>query len=131
MIYDVPLSDELLEYTRASILEAEGTDALSVSMAERDYWISYLQDLHPQEMAAVDVAVDERRQQLWDQLNQRLARNELSSEEYDLELNRLGKAMDMLRTQKRAELTRRVISELSSFAAESEQPGRLPPTSGS
>lgn len=131
MIYDVPLSDELLEYTRASILEAEGTDALSVSMAERDYWISYLQDLHPQEMAALDVAVDERRQQLWDQLNQRLARNELSSEEYDLELNRLGKAMDVLRTQKRAELTRRVISELNSFAGESEQPGRLPPTSGS
>ncbi|WP_329514084.1 NEL-type E3 ubiquitin ligase domain-containing protein [Pseudomonas moraviensis] len=131
MIYDVPLSDELLDYTRASILEAERTDALSVSMAERDYWISYLQDLHPREMASLEVAVNERRQQLWDQLNQRLARNELTAEEYDLELDRLGKAMDALLRQKRAELTRRVINELNSFAAESEQPGRLPPASGS
>ncbi|MFJ4604412.1 NEL-type E3 ubiquitin ligase domain-containing protein [Pseudomonas atacamensis] len=131
MTYDVPLSDELLEYTRASILEAEATDALSLSMAERDYWITYLQDLHPQEMAALEAAVDERRQQLWDQLNQRFARNELNTAQYNLELNRLGKAMDVLRTQKRAELTRRVINELQNFAAESEQPGRLSPASGS
>lgn len=130
MLYDAELSDELLLHIRASILEAEQTEAFAASMVERDYWIAYLQDRFPQEMLAIDADVDEQRQQLWATLDDRLARGEINAQQYDLELINLGKTMDALRRQKWMDITRREIIDLQSYAGESEEPGRLSPKPG-
>ncbi|HWH87569.1 MAG TPA: NEL-type E3 ubiquitin ligase domain-containing protein [Pseudomonas sp.] len=130
MHYDSPLSGEIQARTRASILEAEQTDALPASMVERDYWISWLQERYPQEMRAINAAVDERRLQLWSMLDERLERGELDKQQYNRELNNLGAAMEVLRRQKQVELTRREIIDLKSFADESEALGRLSPRPG-
>lgn len=130
MLYDAELSDELLLDIRASILEAEQTDALPASMIERDYWKAYLQERHGQDILAIEAGVDEQRQQLWTALDDRLARGEINAQQYDQELQNLGRTMDALRRQKWMEITRREILELQSHAGESEQPGRLSPKPG-
>ncbi|MNK67414.1 Leucine Rich Repeat protein [compost metagenome] len=130
MLYDVPLSGELLNQTRASILEAERTDALPLSMIARDYWITYLEERLPLEMQAIDSAVDQQRQERWSVLDDRLSRGEIDARQYDRELEDLGKAMERLLTQKRLELTRREIIDLQSFADEAEEGDRVTPKPG-
>ncbi|WP_332763184.1 NEL-type E3 ubiquitin ligase domain-containing protein [Pseudomonas koreensis] len=130
MLYDAPLSDELLTQIRASILEAEQTDALPASMVERDYWNAYLRERYPQETRAIDVEIDAQREQLWTVLDERLAGGEINKQQYDQELEGLGRTMEARRRQKQIALTRQVITDLQSFAGESELPGRLSPTPG-
>ena len=130
MLYDAPLSDERLTQIRASILEAEQTDALPTSMVERDYWKAYLHDRYPQETRTIDVEIDAQREQLWTALDGRLARGEINKQQYDQELEDLGRTMEARRRQKQIALTRQVIIDLQSFAGESELPGRLSPTPG-
>lgn len=130
MLYGEPLSGELLNQTRASILEAERTDALPLSMIARDYWITYLEERLPVEMQAIDSAVDQQRQERWSVLDDRLSRGEIDARAYDRELVDLGKAMERLLTQKRLELTRREIVDLQSFADETEEGDRVTPTPG-
>ncbi|WP_426156891.1 NEL-type E3 ubiquitin ligase domain-containing protein [Pseudomonas sp. TSRC2-2] len=130
MLYDAPLSDERLMQIRASILEAEQTDALPASMIERDYWSAYLQERYPQEMRTIDDEIDAQREQLWTVLDDRLARGEIDAQQYDQQLSDLGRTMEERRRQKRIALTRREIIDLQSHAGESELPGRLSPTPG-
>lgn len=130
MLYDAPLSDERLTQIRASILEAEQTDALPASMIERDYWSTYLRERYPQEMHTIDVEINAQRQQLWTALDDRLARGEIDKQQYDQEIIALDRTMEARRRQKLIALTRREIIDLQSYAGESEVPGRLSPTPG-
>jgi len=130
MLYDLPISGELLTQTRASILEAEQSDALPASMVSRDYWKEYLQDNYSHEMNSLNAVVDDRRLQLWGELDGRLERGEIDAGQYDQELVALGRSTQRLRVEKLVALTRRVINELQSFAGESQSPGRLSPRPG-
>lgn len=130
MLFDTPISGELQAQTRASILEAERGDALLVSMATREFWLDYLQERHPVEMNTIKDTVSAQRQQRWDVLDERLARGEINTEQYDRELKELSQAMEHQRQQKLVELTRREIQDLQSLADETEPPGRLSPRPG-
>lgn len=124
MAYDTPVSGELLRQTRASILEAEQSDALPASMVSRDYWKDYLQECYAQELNDLDTAVDEQRLQLWSELDRRLEQGEIDAGYYDQALVELDRTMESLRMEKRVALTRRVINELQSFVDETPLPGR-------
>jgi Leucine-rich repeat (LRR) protein len=125
MLYGTPISDQMLAQSRASILEAERTDALLVSMASRDYWNEYLHERYPQETNAIDRAVAEQRHQSLSELEDRQSNGEIDKEHYNLELAELSRTIDALRVQKVVELTRREINDLRSLADESERPGTL------
>jgi Leucine-rich repeat (LRR) protein len=130
MLYGTPISDDMLVQARASILEAEQTDALLVSMASRDYWNEYLQTRHPQDMNAISTAVTEQRHQRLSELEDLRSAGEIDTDQYNLELIEVSKAIDTQRVQKVVELTRREINDLRSLADESERPGTLPPMPG-
>ncbi|WP_415762665.1 NEL-type E3 ubiquitin ligase domain-containing protein [Pseudomonas sp. CP4] len=130
MSYFDPLSGDLLTQTRESILAAERTDALPISMVARDYWTDYLRERYPQEINDLNGSVDDQRFQLWGALDGRLERAEIDAGQYDLELDALGQAMETLRVEKLVALTRRAIDELQQVAGESQPPGRTSPESG-
>jgi hypothetical protein len=130
MAFGAPISGERAVRTRASILEAERTDALLVSMASRDYWTTYLQERYPEQMSHINEAVANRRHELLDELEDRRAEGTVDTEQYNLQLTAQGRAIDALRTQKLVELTRTEISDLQNVAAGTEPSGNQSPQPG-
>jgi len=101
-----------------------------VSMASRDYWTTYLQERYPEQMSHINEAVANRRHELLDELEDRRADGEVDTQQYDLQLNALGRTIDAMRTQKLVELTRREVSELQGDTAGVEQSGNQSPQPG-
>ncbi|MBC3383819.1 NEL-type E3 ubiquitin ligase domain-containing protein [Pseudomonas sp. SWRI179] len=130
MAFGAPISGELAARTRNSILEAERSDALLVSMTSRDYWTSYLQERHPEQMSDIANAVDTRRHELLDALEDRRADGGIDTQQYNLELNALGRTIDALRTDKLVELTRRELNDLRSIVPGADQFGTRSPQPG-
>ena len=130
MAFGAPITGELAARTRTSILEAERGDALLVSMASRDYWTTYLQERHPQQMSNIADAVANRRHELLDALEDRRADGGIDTQRYNLELNALGRTVDALRKEKLVELTRSELNDLRSTVDEAEQSGNRSPQPG-
>ncbi|WP_214509088.1 NEL-type E3 ubiquitin ligase domain-containing protein [Pseudomonas brassicacearum] len=130
MAFGAPITGELAARTRTSILEAERSDALLVSMASRDYWTTYLQERHPEQMRNIADAVANRRHELLDALEDRRADGGIDTQRYNLELNALGRTVDALRTEKLVELTRSELNDLRSAVGEAEQSGTRSPQPG-
>ncbi|MNF85457.1 hypothetical protein D3C84_678500 [compost metagenome] len=130
MAFGAPITGELAARTRTSILEAERSDALLVSMASRDYWTTYLQERHPEQMRNIADAVANRRHELLDALEDRRADGGIDTQQYNLELNALGRTVDALRTEKLVELTRSELNDLRSTVGDAGQSGSRSPQPG-
>ncbi|WP_434557648.1 NEL-type E3 ubiquitin ligase domain-containing protein [Pseudomonas sp. Z4-20] len=130
MAYGAPITGARLAQTRASILEAEQTDALLVSMVSREYWTNYLHERYPEQMSDISDSVAHRRDQLLSELEDRRADGEVDTQQYNLQLNALSRTVDTLRTQKLVELTRRELNDLRGVAAETEISGNGSPQPG-
>jgi Leucine-rich repeat (LRR) protein len=130
MAFGAPIAGELAARTRNSILEAERSDALLVSMTSRDYWTSYLQERHPEQMTNIAEVVASRRHELLDALEDRRADGGIDTQQYNSELNALGRTIDALRTEQLVELTRTELNDLQGGAAGTEQPGSRSPQPG-
>ncbi|UVM63500.1 NEL-type E3 ubiquitin ligase domain-containing protein [Pseudomonas sp. B21-010] len=130
MAFGAPITGELAARTRTSILEAERSDALLVSMASRDYWTTYLQERHPEQMSNLADAVANRRHELLDALEDRRADGGIDTQQYNLELNALGRTVDALRTEKLVELTRSELNDLRSTVGDAGQSGSRSPQPG-
>lgn len=130
MAFDNPIRGRLLADTRASILEAERSDALLNSMVSRDYWTTYLRERYPDDMRVINDAVADERVGRLSDLEDRRERGEVSEQEYDREVIELGKQAEKLRKQKLINLTRREMLDLQTLAGPNEQPGTLSPQPG-
>jgi Leucine-rich repeat (LRR) protein len=130
MAFDTPIRGRLLTDTRASILEAERSDALLDSMMSRDYWTTYLRERYPDDIRSIEDAVAQERVERLSNLEDRRERGEVSEEDYDLEIVALGQQAEKLRKQKLIDLTRRALQDLQTLAGPAEQPGRLSPQPG-
>lgn len=130
MAFGTPIRGRRLADARASILEAEHSDALMSSMVERDYWTTYLAERYPDEIRAINDAIDEERHQRLSELEDRRESGEVNGEDYKKEVVELGKHIQAKRKQKLIELSRREIQDLQSLASGTEQPGTLEPQPG-
>jgi Leucine-rich repeat (LRR) protein len=130
MAFDTPIRGRLLADTRASILEAERSDALLDSMVTCDYWTTFLRERYPDDIRTIEDAVADERVERLSDLEDRRERGEVSGEDYDREIVELGKRAEKLRKQKLIDLTRRAMDELQTLAGPGEQAGTLSPKPG-
>ena len=127
MAFATPISGQRLIDARASILEAENSDAFLRDLTSRDYWTTYLEERYPDDMTAIQDAIDDERERLLGDLEDRQERGEITDDEYQKEIVGLGRKTQATREQKLLELSRREVNTLTSGTTEaspaSPQPG--------
>jgi Leucine-rich repeat (LRR) protein len=130
MAFGAPIAGERAAQMRASILEAERSDALATFMTSREYWTTYLEERYPEQIMEINEAVADTRHQLLSELEDRRADDEIDTEQYNLQLDAQSRKIDELRMQKLVELTRKELNDLQGVVAETEQSGDRSPQPG-
>ncbi|VVN89194.1 hypothetical protein PS718_01750 [Pseudomonas fluorescens] len=130
MLYGTPISEARAAKVRASILEAERSDALSLFMATQDFWRAHLAERYPQEFSAINTALDDERLEVFNALEARNERGEFNEADYPVEMREAMDTIEDKRNQQLAELTRREIEVLQPTAGDPEIPAPRSPQPG-
>nr|WP_241866088.1 NEL domain-containing protein [Pseudomonas anatoliensis] len=130
MLYGTPISEARAAKVRASILEAERSDALSLFMATQDFWKAHLAERYPQEFSAINTALDDERLEVFNALEARNERGEFNEADYPVEMREAMDTIEDKRNQQLAELTRREIEVLQPTAGDPEIPAPRSPQPG-